>query len=121
MKKSFFKWLKRLNSQKNQSGFTLLEMLIVLLVIGLLMAIIIPNVSGQRDRIQAQAKENIAEVITTQANTYQMLNGESASVTPNALLSAGFLTDRQVKEAENLLGIQPDSVISLPIVVNDGP
>lgn len=117
MKQLIFNWLKRLRKRQNQSGFTLIEMLIVLVVVALLMAIIIPNVAGQRDRIQSQAKENIAEVITTQVNTYEMLEGNN-QVTPTMLLDAGFLTDRQVKEAEDLLGISPTTPISLPIVVD---
>ncbi|MGO1677981.1 MAG: prepilin-type N-terminal cleavage/methylation domain-containing protein, partial [Ruoffia tabacinasalis] len=56
----------------NKKAFTLIEMLIVLVVVSLLMAIIIPNVAGQRERINEQARTNIEEVIETQSSTYQM-------------------------------------------------
>jgi len=50
MKKLLLKLVNHLTRfKKKNSGFTLLEMLIVLIVVGLLMAIIIPNVSGQRE------------------------------------------------------------------------
>ncbi len=102
-----------------KAGFTLLEMLIVLIVVGLLMAIIIPNISGQRDRIESQAKENIAEILMTQVNTYQMVEGEAAPVTPTALKEAGYITDKQVAEAEKLLGIGASQTIPDPIPVNN--
>lgn len=117
MKKLLLKLVNHLTRfKKKNSGFTLLEMLIVLIVVGLLMAIIIPNVSGQRDRIEAQAKENIAEILTTQVNTYKMVENDSATVT-TTLQEAGYLTEKQVKEAEKLLDIGPSETIPDPITV----
>ncbi|EFR31483.1 competence type IV pilus major pilin ComGC [Eremococcus coleocola] len=118
MKKLLLKLVNHLTRfKKKNSGFTLLEMLIVLIVVGLLMAIIIPNVSGQRDRIEAQAKENIAEILTTQVNTYKMVENDSATVTTTTLQEAGYLTEKQVKEAEKLLDIGPSETIPDPITV----
>ena len=42
---------------RRKNAFTLIEMLIVLIIVALLMAIIIPNVAGQKERIEKQAKK----------------------------------------------------------------
>lgn len=110
---------KMLKQLRNRKGFTLLEMLIVLIIVGLLMAIIIPNVSGQKERIEAQATENIAEIVETQVNTYQLVeNSEDATLT--LLVSEGYLTQKQADEAERLLGLSADAVITVPINTNSG-
>ena len=77
-------------------------MLVVLLIVGLLMAIIIPNVSGQKDRINQQAAENIKEIVQTQRNTYLLVEDDT-EVTLDDLYQGGYLTDKQVKEAEKFL------------------
>ena len=54
---------------RRKNAFTLIEMLIVLIIVALLMAIIIPNVAGQKERIEKQARQNMAQIIETQDNT----------------------------------------------------
>ncbi|XJS11389.1 competence type IV pilus major pilin ComGC [Aerococcaceae bacterium WGS1372] len=114
--KKIFKILKE--RTLNEKAFTLLEVMIVLIVVGLLMAIIIPNVAGQRDRVQNQAQVNIAEVIETQVSTYELVNSEGG-VTLTMLYNEDYLTERQYNEAQNLLGLSPDEEISIPIIINE--
>lgn len=106
--KKFKKW--------NKKGFTLLEMLVVLIIVGILMAIIMPNISGQKDKIETQAKQNIAQIIETQVNTYKLVE-DSSDVTLSNLQSKGYLTTRQVDEAVRLLELGKDATISIPIEV----
>ncbi|PAD39477.1 competence type IV pilus major pilin ComGC, partial [Terribacillus sp. 7520-G] len=42
---------------RNEKGFTLVEMLIVLLVISVLMILIVPNLADKNDRVQSQGCE----------------------------------------------------------------
>lgn len=102
--------------KKMHQGFTLIEMLIVLIIVALLMAIIIPNVSGQKERIERQAKENIAQIIDTQVNTYKMVEKDDQA-TLDELKSNGYLTDKQVAEASRLLGLDETSPIPSPIPI----
>ncbi len=111
------KIIRKLNSKKHKKGFTLIEMLIVLVVVGLLMAIIIPNVSGQRKRINQQAAENIAEILTTQYNTYVIAESPQGSVTLAELETKGYITSKQKDQAVKLLNIEETSEIKPPIVV----
>lgn len=110
------KYLNRLFKQKNKSGFTLIEMLIVLVVVALLMAIIIPNIAGQRDRINVQATQNIADIVSNQVETYDLIEGTN-SVSLQTLLDEEYLTLRQVEEAVKLLDLDQTTDIVLPIEI----
>lgn len=107
---------KKRNKPRKNNAFTLIEMLIVLVIVALLMAIIIPNVAGQRDRIEAQGAENITEIVATQLNTYGIVEGTTDGVTTQMLATEGYLTDKQVEEANRLLELSPDTPISTIIV-----
>ncbi len=94
------KYKQIIKNKRFKSGFTLIEMLVVLVVVALLMAIIIPNVAGQRSRIDEQAKENITEIIITQAETYRLVEGPAEEpVTVTLLHSSGYITEKQMDEA----------------------
>ena len=78
------------------------------------MAIIIPNVAGQKERIEKQARQNMAQIIETQVNTYKLAENDS-EVTVKELKTAGYLTDKQVEEAKKLLQLDENTTITLPI------
>lgn len=101
------KIINRLKSiLKKEKAFTMVEMLIVLIIVGLLMAIIIPNLAGQKNRIETKAKENISEIVMTQLDTAQLVNpGEPISL--NSLVENGYLTQKQSDEAQRLLNLSP--------------
>ncbi|MCR8969333.1 competence type IV pilus major pilin ComGC [Facklamia sp. 7083-14-GEN3] len=84
---------------EDKRAFTLIEMLIVLIIVSLLMAIIIPNVSGQKDRIDQQAVENITEIVETQADAYYLVEDTQESLSLETLVSEGYLTQKQADEA----------------------
>lgn len=104
------------NKLKHKKAFTLIEMLIVLVVVALLMAIIIPNVAGQRNRIDEQATENIRDIIETQANTYLLVENDG-DVSLSELSTSGYITDKQLSEAVDKLQLEEETVLTLPIVI----
>ena len=79
------------------------------------MAIIIPNISGQRDRINQQAMSNMSEVIQTQMTTYELAEG-AAPTTLDDLLTKGYITQKQSKKAEELF-----NTTNLSAIANNQP
>ncbi|HLR01126.1 MAG TPA: competence type IV pilus major pilin ComGC [Virgibacillus sp.] len=80
---------------KKESGFTLIEMLIVLTIISLLIILIIPNVSSKNDSINEKGCEALVEVVQTQAGAYYLDNGEYPSMSD--LESSNYITEGQTK------------------------
>lgn len=65
---------------KNENGFTLLEMLLVMLVISVLLLLIIPNVIKQKDSIQGQGCEAFVKAVEAQVQTYQLEHNKIPTV-----------------------------------------
>ncbi|MBP3041134.1 prepilin-type N-terminal cleavage/methylation domain-containing protein [Bacillaceae bacterium Marseille-Q3522] len=79
---------------KNNKGFTLVEMLIVLLIISVLLAISIPNVTKHNSTINEKGCEAYVKMVQTQVFAYEMDLGrlpESIS----ELAGAGYLKENE--------------------------
>ena len=76
--------LERLRSRSNdESGFTLVELLVVMLIIGILAAIAIPSFFAQRDKATDSDAKSAARTAQTSIETYATDNGGSyAGATP---------------------------------------
>ena len=78
---------------KNEKGFTLVEMMIVLLIISILLLITIPNVTKHNRSIQDKGCEALVHMVESQVQAYQIdQNTTPASI--EVLIEQGYLEDQ---------------------------
>ena len=64
----------RTNIRTYQSGFTLIEIMVVVIIIGLLATLIVPNIIGQQEKaLEIKAKADV-RAISTQLSMYKLDN-----------------------------------------------
>jgi len=84
--------------KKNQNGFTLIEMIVVLFIVSLLMLLVVPGVAGKQKEAKTTGNEAFHSVLQSQVELYEAKAGKSP---------AGFsdlneyLTEKQIAEANN--------------------
>ncbi|WP_243290543.1 competence type IV pilus major pilin ComGC [Bacillus sp. FJAT-47783] len=65
---------------KNEKGFTLVEMLVVLLVISILLLITIPNIASHNNSIKEKGCEGLKDMIQGQVLAYEMEHNETPTM-----------------------------------------
>lgn len=78
---------------KDEEGFTLVEMAIVILIIAALLLIIIPNIGRVTENVGGTADDAIVKTVETQMVLYEIDTGNKGS--PAELLSAEYITQEQ--------------------------
>lgn len=92
-------WMNKKKSlKKKATGFTLLEMLIVLFIVAILMLLIVPNMASQRQKAQDKADEGIVHVVIQQEELYMMEHNTKTKPTLEQLVTEKMITPSQ-KEA----------------------
>ena len=65
-------------------GFTLVEMLVVLLIISVLLLLFVPNLTKQKDAVNDKGKAAVVKVVESQAELYSLDKNEDASLSTAA-------------------------------------
>lgn len=79
---------------KKEAGFTLIEMLIVLLIISVLIILIVPNLSNSSKDINQKGCEALSKVAQSQVNLYQ-LDFKKYPETLSELVDQSYLSEDQ--------------------------
>lgn len=78
---------------KNEEGFTLIEMLVVILIISVLLILMVSNLSGVNDKISETKNEGIIQTIESQQVIYEMQEGKKPTI--DDLVNGKFITVKQ--------------------------
>lgn len=80
---------------KNENGFTLIEMLVVLLIITVLLFIAIPNIVNQSKSIGKKGCDAFVHMVQGQVQAYQIERKTREVPSLSDLISEGYLTEEQ--------------------------
>ncbi len=71
--------MERRRERRRQRGFTLIEIMVVMVIIGLLMALVGPNLIGRSEKAKVQAAAMQIERLGTVLDTYRLDTGRYPS------------------------------------------
>lgn len=77
-----------------KNGFTILEMMIVLLVIAVLLMITLPFINSKQKSIQAKGCEALVEIVNSQILLYEIDHNELPT-SAEQLITEGYLKEGQ--------------------------
>ncbi|KUP05963.1 competence protein ComG [Bacillus coahuilensis m2-6] len=80
--------------KQNEKGFTLIEMMIVLLIISMILLVTVPNLSDQSDSINSKGCEALVNMVSGQVEAYELEKHEVPS-TIDELVAAEYLKTNQ--------------------------
>lgn len=78
---------------KEEAGFTLIEMLIVILIISVLLILVVTNLDGVNDRITKTKNDGIIQTVDSQILIYKMETGTKPTLA--TLERDGYITEAQ--------------------------
>ena len=76
--------MKRSSKLNNKRGFTLVELIVVIVIIGILAAVLVPKLGGFTDRAQSTEALVAAKQVATAFDSWEAENGTWADTTPAA-------------------------------------
>ncbi|MEH7037292.1 competence type IV pilus major pilin ComGC [Bacillus pseudomycoides] len=96
---------------KNEKGFTLLEMLLVMVVISVLLLLIIPNVIKQRSSVQGKGCDAYVKSVEAQVQAYQLEKNKIPTV--DELVKEKYITSTTCPKGKPISISSEDGTVSV--------
>ncbi|MDQ0158616.1 competence type IV pilus major pilin ComGC [Alkalibacillus salilacus] len=96
---------------KNQKGFTLIEMLIVMLIISVLLLLTIPNVVKHNQLVDDKGCDAFVDLVQSQVQLYKLDKGEYPATVAD-LESDGYVDQTECSNNQTIT-ISSDGLVSL--------
>ncbi|GEM00474.1 competence protein ComGC [Halolactibacillus halophilus] len=93
---------KLCNFIKNEKGFTLIEMLIVMSIIAVLLILITPKLADHQENITKKSDEAIVGFVNTQIQAYYLDTG-TFPTTINALVTDNYIDEDLISSASKAI------------------
>ena len=94
---------------KNEKGFTLIEMMIVMLIISVLLIITIPNITKNNSNINNKGCSAFKKMVEAQIQSFEM-EKDRAPESIGELKTAGYLKTEKCPDGTEV-AIQPDRTV----------
>ena len=104
--------LKELNQRESDSGFTLVELLVVVVIMGVLATVSVLGVRGLTDRGQASACESDQRVMEVAVETWF---ADESLATSGTLTEAALVDAQLLRDESTLFDVQSDGTV-VPVV-----
>ncbi|MGX7244449.1 competence type IV pilus major pilin ComGC [Enterococcus quebecensis] len=88
--------VQKKKQRMNYCGFTLLEMLVVLLIISVLILLFVPNLSKHKESVDKKGNEAIVKIVETQIDLYTMEKNQTPTI--DQLLKEQYITQEQYEK-----------------------
>lgn len=98
----------------NEKGFTMIEMMIVLLVISILMIITIPNITKNQGMIRSKGCDAYINLVQAQVEAYKMDNGTSLNPTIDELYTEKYIKKKDCPNGAELEVNTSGEVVIVP-------
>ena len=85
----------------NKKGFTLVELLVVIVILVIIMSIAIPSITSSLDRSKAKQRDAKVELIESAAEIYADRHIGTTTVSVSDLYNEGLITIEQLKDPFN--------------------
>lgn len=86
---------------RREDGFTLIEMLIVIMIISILLILVVTNLGGVNGTITETKNDGIIQTVDSQKLIYEMKNGVKPSA--EKLRKENFITKKQEKAYDDAI------------------